>query len=75
MHQLDNLQKEHRATTHGVLWSVALLHVLQVVQVCTDLQYEVRWTLQGRVLCRGQELGPALWLGLSHFILLRRLHL
>ncbi len=38
MHQSDNLQKARRATTPGVSWSVALLHILQVVQVRTDLQ-------------------------------------
>ncbi len=39
MHQSDNLQKARRPTTPGVSWSVALLHILQVVQLRTDLQY------------------------------------
>ncbi len=32
--------RSRRATTPGVLWSVALLHIPQVVQVRTDLQYQ-----------------------------------
>ncbi len=38
MPQSDNLQKARRATTPCVSWSVALLHILQVVQVVTNLQ-------------------------------------
>ncbi len=40
MHQSDNLQKARRATALWVVWFAALLHVLQVVQVQINLQYE-----------------------------------
>ncbi len=39
MYQSDNLQKARRPTTSCVPWSVALLHILQVVQLRSDLQY------------------------------------
>ncbi len=33
LHQLENVQKACRATTPSVPWSVALLHIFQVVPV------------------------------------------
>ncbi len=47
MHQMDNLQTARRATTPGVSGSVALLHILQVVQVRTDLQCTFKTCLPG----------------------------
>ncbi len=38
MHRSDNVQKAGCATTPGESWSVGLLHILQVVQVQTDLK-------------------------------------
>ena len=38
MHQWENLQMARRATTPGDTLSVALVHILQVEQVRTDLQ-------------------------------------
>ncbi len=38
-HLSDNLQKAGGATTPGVSCFVGLLHILQLVQVQSDLQY------------------------------------